>query len=248
MDKAAGKLAEFKAECGFDPMESIKSVSIGMKGFGPGQKPDGAVVIRGFDKGKAMACLDKAKAKADAKITVDGDVIMVTDKKGETSAFTFVNDNTIVGTMGAKGTKDGVMQIAKGTATLKDSQTFVEMYSKIDASQSLWFLLNGNSPMFKQMPMGVKPKAIFGSLNITDGLTLDGRMRLDTPDSATSLAAMAKAGMSNPQVKQFLDKFEITTDGADLKVAIGITGPKLKQIGAMAGSMLGGMLGGMKGP
>ena len=249
MNKIEGKLAEFKAECGFDPFEAVKSVSMGMKGLGPIQTPDGAVVIHGLDKTKAMACLDKAKAKADASFTVDGDVIIAKDKKGETTAFTFVNDSTLLGTMGNAGTKDAVLALAKGGQTLKNSQTFVEMYSKVNAGDSLWFLLNGNSPMFKQMgAMGVKPKAIFGSINVTDGLTMDMRMRLDTPDSATSFAAMAKAGVSSPQVKQFIDKLEITSEGTDVRVSAAISGPKLQQIAAMAGGMMSGMLGGMKGP
>src|SRR5262245_48187077 len=68
MEKAAGGLAEFKAACGFDPIEQIKSVSLGMKGVDSGGKtPEGAVVIHGLDKAKSMACIDKAKAEAAKK-------------------------------------------------------------------------------------------------------------------------------------------------------------------------------------
>jgi hypothetical protein len=254
MDKAAPGLAKFKAACGFDPMEAVKSVSIGMKNLGAG-KPDGAVVIHGMEKSKVMgACLDKAKeaaAKEGTTIAVDGDVINVKDKSGTASAFTFVNDNTLLGVMGANGNKDGVKQAAAGTSALKSSQAFVDMYSKINTSDSLWLLMNGSSKVFDKMAgMGVKPKALFGSLNVTDGLSVDFRMRVDTPDQAAQLANMGKSQAAG--AKQYFDKFDIGNDGADLKVSLSMSPQKLKALAAQFGGMLqqmGGMGGGgMGGP
>ena len=247
MEKMAGGLAEFKAACGFDPLDALKSMSMGMKGLG-GQKPDGAVVIHGPDKAKVLACLEKAKteaAKKGTEITVDGDVFLVKDKSGDTSAFTFVNGNTLLGTMGSAGTKDGVLAAAKGTSALKTSQTFVEMYSKINTNESLWILMNGNSPVFSKMgSMGVKPKAIFGSINLTDGLTVDMRMRLATADEATSFVNMMKPQMTNPQVKSMVDKLDVGTEGTDVKVSVGMSSQKLQALIGMVGGMMGGMMGG----
>jgi hypothetical protein len=246
MDKMAGGLAEFQAACGFNPLEAIKSVAIGMKGLGG--VPDGAIVIHGLEKAKLMANLDKCKAEAAKKgteITVDGDVFMVKDKKGQSSAFTFVGDSTIVAVMGANGTKDGVLAAAKGDSALKTSPAFVEMYGKIDTTQSLWMVMNGNSPVFKQLgAMGVKPKAVFGSINLTDGLTIDMRMRVATADEATSFANMMKPNLSNPQVKQMFDKLDVVTDGTDIKFSVGMSSAKLQQLAQMVGGMMGGMMGG----
>jgi hypothetical protein len=253
MDKAAPGLAKFKAACGFDPMDAIKSVSLGMRNLGG--KPDGAVVIHGMEKSKVMgACLDKAKeaaAKDGTTISVDGDVINVKDKAGMNSAFTFVNDNTLLGTMGAIGTKDGVKQAAAGTSALKSSPAFVDMYSKINTSDSLWLLINGSSKVFDKMAgMGVKPKALFGSLNVTDGLNVDFRMRVDTPDQAAQLANMGKSQAAG--AKQYFDKFDIGNDGSDLKVALSMSPQKLKALAQQFGGMLqqmGGLGGGgMGGP
>jgi hypothetical protein len=250
MDKMSSGLAEFKQACGFDPLEAVKSVSMGMKGLGA-DKPDGAVVIHGPEKGKVMACLEKAKVEAAKKgneITIDGNVFLVKDKSGANSAFTFVNDTTLLGTMGAAGTKDGVLAAAKGTSALKTSQTFVEMFSKINTKESLWILMNGNSPIFSKMgSMGVKPKAIFGSINLTDGLTVDMRMRLATADEATSFVNMIKPQITNPQVKQMVDKLDVTTDGTDVKFSMGMSNQKLQSLIQMVGGMMGGMMGGMGG-
>jgi len=258
MDKAAPSLAKFKAACGFDPMDALKSVSLGMKNLGGG-KPEGVVVIHGLEKGKVMgSCLDKAKehaAKEGTTISVDGDVINVKDKGGMTSAFTFVNDNTLLGVMGSNGNKDGVKQAAAGTSALKSSPAFVDMYSKINTNDSLWLLMNGSSKVFDKMAgMGVKPKALFGSLNVSDGLNLDFRMRVDTPDQAQQLANMGKSQAAG--AKQYFDKFDIGNDGPDLKVSLSMSPQKLKALAQQFGGMLqqmGGLSGagaggGMGGP
>jgi hypothetical protein len=252
MEKAAGSLAEFKAACGFDPLEAIKSVSLGMKGLG-GNQPDGSIVVHGLDKGKSMACLDKAKAEAAKKgteITVDGDVFSVKDKEGQTTVWSFVNSDTLLGVVGPNASKDTLLAAAKGGSTLKSSQTFVDMYSKINTKDSLWLLVNGNAPfMAKAAQAGVKPKAVFGSINVTDGLTVDLRIRLGSPDEATQLVNMAKGQTNNPQVKSMFDKLDVTADGADAKIAIAMSNAKLQQLIGMVGGMMGGMMGGgMGGP
>ena len=252
MEKAASGLAEFKVACGFDPLEAVKSVSMGLKGLG-GTAPDGAIVVHGPEKAKVMACIDKAKTEAAKKgtdITVDGDVFIVKDKEGQPSAFTFVNDTTLIGTIGAMGTKDGVLAAAKGTSALKSSQAFTDMYSKINTNDSLWLLMNGNSPAFSKMgSMGVKPKAIFGSVNVTDGLTMDMRIRLGTPDEAKQLVTMLQGQINNPQVKQMFDKLDVVADGTDAKFGVAMSNQKLQQLIGMVGGMMGGMMGGgMGGP
>jgi hypothetical protein len=253
MEKAGQGLADFKAACGFDPMEQIKSVSIGMKNLDGGKEPDGAVVIHGLDKGKSMACLDKAKAeaaKSGSEITVDGDVFTVKAKTGETTAWTFVDSDTLLGSVGAGASKDTVLAAAKGGAALNTSKTFLEMYSKINTKESLWLLVNGNAAfMQKAAQAGIKPKAVFGSVNVTDGLTVDMRIRLETPDEAKQLVTMMQGQTNNAQVKQMFDKLDVTADGPDARVAVAMSNQKLQQLIGMVGGMMGGMMGGgMGGP
>ena len=247
MEKISSGLAEFKAACGFDPMEAVKTISIGMKGMG-GATTEGALVIHGPDKAKSMACLDKAKAEAAKKgteITVDGNVFLIKDKGGQSTAWTFVSNDTLLGVIGPTASKDTLLAAAKGGSALKTSQTFVEMYSKINTKDSLWMLINGNAPfMAKAAQAGVKPKAVFGSVNVTDGLTVDMRIRLGTPDEATQLVNMAKGQTNNPQVKQMFDKFDIAAEGSDCKFSIAMSNEKLQNLIKMVGGMMGGMMGG----
>ncbi|MBA3462377.1 MAG: hypothetical protein H0T46_20615 [Deltaproteobacteria bacterium] len=239
------KLAEFKAKCGFDPMASVKSISMGLKGIGA-DKPDGVIVVHGPDKTKVMACLDKMKeeaAKDGSTIEKDGDVVNVKNKNGENFAFTYVDDDTLVGVVGTGANTAGVKAAAAGTSALKTSAAFVDMYAKINTADSLWILMNGNSKAFdKAAAMGFKPKAVFGSVNVTDGLTMDMRVRLDTPDQAVQIANMAKG-----QVQQFVkmvDKLDIVAEQADVKINIALSTQKLEALIQQVAGMMGGMSGG----
>jgi hypothetical protein len=246
-EKMSGGLAEMKAACGFDPLDALKSFSIGMRGL-DGGKPDGVLVVHGPSKAKVMGCSDKLKAEAaknGSEVVIDGDVFTVKDKSGSNVALTFVNETTMVGVIGEKGTKEGVKAALSAGSGLKSSSAFMEMHSKIKPGQSLWMLINGNSPALgKASAMGVKPKAVFGSLNVTDGLALDLRVRLGTPEEATQLVNMAKAQTGNAQVKAMFDTLDVATEGSDAKVTVAMSNQKLKGLIGMVGGMLGGMLGG----
>ncbi len=246
MEKAAGDLAEFKAMCGFDPFEKFKSVSIGLKNV-DGGKPDGAMVVHGLEKGQTLACLEKGKAemaKKGTEVTVDGDVFLMKGKNGETMAWSFVGNDTMLGVIGAQGTKDGVIAAAKRTDGLKSSAKFVEMYSKINTGESLWFLVNGNAPfMAKASLPGAKPQAIFGSVNVTDGLTLDVRFRMATGDEAKAMVDMMKGQTNSAQVKQMFDKLDVGQDGNDAKLSVAMSQEKLKNLVQMFAGLMGGMMG-----
>jgi hypothetical protein len=239
------KLAKFKDNCGFDPMTSIKSIAMGMKGLG-GDKPDGVIVVHGAGKKQSLDCFDKMKAEMEKdgdKVTRDGDVVLMNSKKGETVALTFVNDDTAVMVMGPNATKDGVLKAAKGGSALKTSPAFVEMYSKINTQASLWMLVNGTSKVFdKAAQMGMKPKAVFGSLNVTDGLAVDVRMRLESADQATQTANTFRGQLQAFQ--QMVDKLEVTNDNADVKVVVAMSQQKLEALVKNLAGMFGGRMGG----
>jgi hypothetical protein len=241
------KLGQFKDKCGFDPMSEVKSIAIGMKGVGgEADKPDGVVVVHGTAKGKTLDCFEKMKdeaAKSGESIARDGDVVLVKSKGGETVAVTFVNDSTAVVMVGPQASKDGVMKAAQGGSALKTSPAFVEMYGKINTQASLWMLMNGNSKAFdKAAAMGVKPKAVFGSINVTDGLAVDMVMRLDSADQATQMANAFKG-----QVQAFasmVDKLDISNDGPDVKMGVAMSSQKLEALVKNFAGMFGGMAGG----
>ncbi|MBA2543800.1 MAG: hypothetical protein H0V17_29420 [Deltaproteobacteria bacterium] len=232
------EMAEFQQQCGLDPLKVVTKISFGFKGIGAAT-PDGVVVMHGVNKVKAVACYDKlvksGKIGKDAK--KDGDVLLFT-KNGNQAAFTFVGDNTALFVMGAQGTKDGIKAVAKGGSALKTSAAFVELYKKTNTADTLWVIMNGSSKAFDAMAsLGIKPKAVYGSLNVNKDLNLDMRVRMKNAADATNLS-----NMMNTQVKAaagMVDKVTIAADGSDVSVKVLLSDAKLKALATQFGGMMG---------
>jgi hypothetical protein len=234
------QMATFKTKCDLDPMASFKTVSVGLKVVN--DRPDGVIVLHGMDKAKSLACVDKMKdeaAKEGTEMTRDGDVVLMKNKSGEPAAVMFINDNTAVVALGEKANVAGVKQVAQGGSTLKSSPPFLDMYSKVKTTDSLWLLVNGNAKFFEKMAaIGAKPKAVFGSINVTDGLSVDMRLRMDTPDAAAQFANMMKAQVQ--QAAKMVDQVDVTSDGADAKITVVLSNQKLQALTQQFGGMFGG--------
>lgn len=231
-------MAEFQQQCGMDPMKVVSKLSFGFKGLG-NQNPDGVIVMHGIDKTKAVACYDKLvkSGKIGKEAKKDGDVLLF-KKDNNQAAFTFVDANTALFVMGTNGTKDGIKTVAKGGSALKTSAAFVELYKKTNTSDTLWVIMNGSSKAFDAMAsLGIKPKAVYGSLNVTKDLNLDLRVRMKSAADATNLSNMA-----NSQVKAaagMVDKLNIATDGNDVTVKVLLSDAKLKALATQFGGMMG---------
>jgi hypothetical protein len=233
------QLDDFKSKCGVDAMKVVTKIAMGIKGIG-GDKPDGVIVAHGVPKAKLVACYDKLSKdkKADQDITRDGDVLIVKQKGGQAAAFTFIDDSTALMVIGTQATSAGIKGIAKGTSALKTSAAFVEFYKKTNTNDTMWGIMNGNSKAFDQFAaMGIKPKAVYGSLNVTKDVNLDIRMRLGSADEAKNLATMFNGQLK--AVASMFDKIEVKADGSDMKVAIMLTETKLKALAKQMGGMMG---------
>jgi hypothetical protein len=240
---------KFKEICGFDPFESLQTLAIGLRDLNG--DPTGTIVAHGYSRAKAMSCFDKNLGTAESdgsKITIDGDVIMVADSSGKKIAFTFVDDTTALAVVGPDAAnKQIVQQIASGNGHgLDTSAAFSEMYGKIHTKDSVWMLINGNTPVFaKTAAMGMHMKAMFGSVNVTDGLTADFRIRVADPGEASTLTQEAKAALAgNAQIQQFFDKLDIGVESADMTFSVAMSQQKLQTLLATFLGAMGGGLGG----
>jgi len=227
----------FKERCGFDPMTSVKSMSIGMKNL-DGDKPNGVMVLTGPDKAKTLACADKwndEAAKEGVTIKKDGDIVILSHKDGS-AALTFLGNDRLLVVIGDNATVDGVKTAAKGGSTLSTSPAFVDMYGKINKSDSAWFLMNGNSKIFEQAAqMGLRPKAVFGSVNVTDGMSADVRARLESEAKATETVTNFKGQLQ--AMASMFDKLDLTNEGPDVRLSAAAS---LEKIEKLAKFMTGG--------
>jgi hypothetical protein len=237
-------LSEFKAKCGTDPMKMISSIAVGVRGLS--DKPSAVAVAHGLDKAKILDCIEKTKAdmaKDGGEVTRDGDVVLFKSDRGQPVAVQFTSDSTAVIVAGANANAAGVKAVlGGGGGSLKSSAAFLEMYKKVKTTDSIWGFASGK--VMERIPMGLKLTAAYGSINVTDSLTVDTRVRFDKPEAATQAAEMANA--QTKQATQYVDKAEATAEGNDLHVSVIISGQKLAQLIPMLG-MLGAMMPGMGG-
>jgi hypothetical protein len=234
-------LQKFQALCGFDLLSSLKSVAIGIRDAD--KSPSGLIVLHGLDRAKSMTCFDNegiAEVEKDGtKVVMDGPAVLITDKQGEHVGFTFVDDTTAVAVIGADGTtKDSVGRATDGTHGIKGSAAFAAMYNDLNKHDSIWLLARG-SALSQLSAVGVNAKAVFGSMNVTDGVALDARIRFATPDETTRVVAMLQSQFANAQFKAFFDRLDCNSDGSDAHIVVAASHDRLATMAGMLGVAAG---------
>jgi hypothetical protein len=223
-------LDEFKAKCGVDPMKMLSSITVGIRGFA--DKPSAVAVGHGLDKAKLLDCFDKNKAEiaknGGPEVTRDGDVVLFKDDRGESAAVQFINDSTAVMVAGPNASAAAVKAVvAGGGSSLKSSAPFLEMYKKVKTGDSVWGLASGK--VLERIPFGLAINAAYGSVNVTDSLVVDTRVRFDKPEAATQAAEMANA-QTKQFTPQYLEKAEATAEGNELHMSVTVSGQKLPEL------------------
>lgn len=238
-------IEKIKTKCGFDPMTAVTNLTLGLRELAS-RKGDGVIVVHGLEKAKAMSCVDQMKdelAQEKVEVTKDGDVLLVKgDRPDETSAITFVDDKTALVVIGPKATKAGVLEAAQGKSALTTSKEFTDMYGRVKTSDTIWMLVNGSAEPVANMlsKLDVKTKAVFGSINMTDGLAIDMRMRVESAEQAETVAKLI--GSQVAPFEQMADKLDIKNDGTDVRTQINISAEKLRTLQGMLGGLLRGRM------
>jgi hypothetical protein len=239
-------ISEVKSKCGFDPMTAVKAVSVGVTGVSGG-KPAFVVVAHGMEKTKMWACFDQMKdemAKNGTEFSRDGDIGLFKSTRGMSGAVTFVNDNTMLMLLGDKADAAGVKAAAAGGSALKTSPAFADPFKKINTGDSFWGWASSKTKLFDRAAMvtGQPPQIVFGSINVTDGLALDLRARLDAPENATKVGAFLKSQLQ--QAAKMVDKLDVTNEASDIKISVVVSSQKLQDLITQFGGMaraFGGM-------
>jgi hypothetical protein len=242
------ELQDFQTLCGIDPQKAITRVTFGIKREKNGM--EGVFVLQGVQKVKAVGCYDKVIAKInsnpnkpkDANVSRDGDILLF-KSPDRNAAMMFTGDSTALVVVGAKATKDGIKEIAKGGSQLKNSAAFNELYKKTNTGDTVWCVANGSSSVFDGVAaLGFKPRAVFGSIGVSKDLNVDVRFRMKTAGEATNLQSFLN--QQSAPARGFVDKLNITTEDKDVRVVVSASEAKIKAAQQMLGPMLGGGGGG----
>ena len=245
---------EFEVLCGFDPLASLSSISVGVKGLGSDDSVTGTIVIHGFEKAKAMSCFDKEglpdAEKDGSKVTIDGDVVLIASADHDHAALTFVDNTTALIVIGPEAaTKQSVERIAAGNGTLPTSTAFADALQNINTDDSLWLILRDSSPLVKianteiARYTPIQLGTVYVSVHVTDTLALDAGLRLGSPETVARLVAAIQARMTDAgartAVGTYFDQLDVTADGPDLIVSLAATGDQLAQLVASSISVSG---------
>ncbi len=238
---AAGRdLMLFKTVCGFDPVTSIRGITIGIKNLKQ-DTPDGVLVVSGLDRVRLTGCMDKARQQGDKAVEVapNGTVTIAAEGAGDSPVmFAFVDDSTVVAMIGPATTSATFSAALASGVPLRKSPAFGELMGRINVESALWTVINGNSSVFEQTAaLGVKPKAIVGSLLLANGMDANVRVRLSSPQEAQQLSTMAQGQLG--MASGFFDKLEVTADGTDVAVHAVMSDAQLQNMLSLVNNMVG---------
>jgi hypothetical protein len=222
-----GAVRDFRAACGYDPLGALRGVTLGMRIAEP---IDGVIVLRGLPRDKTMACVGRALARQ-LPITIEGGVITVpSDGPGDPPLVMAFADATTLVIATSRGKLDAAL--ASG-APLRRSRAFSELWARVDARHAIWAVANGGASAFDGLALlGARPRAVLGSIALAGGLSLAGRLRLDTPDEATQLASLGQ-GQLGP-VQAMVERVELGAEGTDVTLRIEVTWEQAESLAAMA--------------
>ncbi len=242
---AAG-LHDFTAKCGFDPLASLSSVSIGVKDVGTGGNAAGTIVIHGFDKAKAWACFQNewhgTTPGDDTTVTIDGDVVLFGYRHGS-AAVTFTDNTTALVVFGPGAvTKATIEHVATGDSGLEASPAFADLFHNINSDDPLWLVVAPTSSLFPLVNGEIakhadhQVSALYGSIDITDSISVQAGLRLASADQVNRLVARFQHGIDklvgNGKLSQYFDQLDVNADGGDVIVSMAANAGQLMSLAA----------------
>jgi RNA polymerase sigma factor (sigma-70 family) len=236
-----GGIQELATLCGFDPFASFGSISLGVKGLGD-EDQSAVVIIHGVERAKATSCFDRHGVaeveKAGSKVTVDDDVVLISDKAHSNHvAFTFVDNTTALVVIGPDAeTKEAVERVAAGNGGVQTSTKFADALQVVNTDDSLWAMVADNSPVVADINAHSSTKlgTMYVSLNVTDSVALDAGVRMGSPQAVATLVAEIKTKMSEnelaKQASQYFDQLDVMADDSDLILSMSVGGSQIPQL------------------
>jgi hypothetical protein len=234
MTKAATTLDQIKQACGFDPLQMIRRIAVGMKNL-EAQHPDTVMVLRGLERDRTMRCLVQTLGRDPTIATMDNGIVVIPGKNGDTPiALAFADSDTLLLLGGPDATAEAMRVVLASGSPLRDSPRFVEMLEQLDQKRAMWFLVNGNAKFLQQMAaLGVSSRGAFGSIDLTTGVAADLRLRTDDAQKAQTFVMMVQGQL--PTIRNFVDKLEVTLREADILFDIAATDDQVDNIIKMMG-------------
>lgn len=241
-------LHDFEAECGFDPIASLSSITIGMKDT-THDAATGAIVVHGFPKAKVLACIVKLapRHEASAQLRIEGDVILFNEPHGPT-AVTFLDDTTALVVIGSDATKDGVAQVASRRD--QGPAGYSELLHEINTDDAVWLAVTDGSRLLAHVNetvakhSSIQLHGLYGSIDFSDGLVINAGARTGSPELVAKLVSDLQHHIDDHVARgdlgQKFDQLDVHADGGDVIVSLAMNmGEFLPLAASIGGSVTG---------
>jgi hypothetical protein len=227
MQRLGGGLAELRQACGFDLLAALRGVAMGVR---QGPPADGVIVLRGLPRDQTMACLARGVAgRGPARLEGNVAIVPGADPGDPPVVVAFAGATTAV----IAGSRERLHAALAAGAPLRRSRAFSELWSLVDTRRAAWFVGNGSMRSLDRMSaLGVRPRAVFGSMSLASGLSLISQLRVGSPDEAAQLAAVAQA--QSGALQGMADKLEISAEGPDVTLRLEMTEAQLESLAGLA--------------
>lgn len=229
---------EMVAACGKDPLAEITSIV----GAVDADADLIALVIKGVSHAEAEAC---GKGSDDPfTLSKDGKLTVITNDKGEKAYVQWLDDETVFFTGYMDGPKKGdeaaqkqaVLDALGAKEGVADNAEMMKLLDGVDTSDTLYFATNAAG--VPDNPMPGKWKTAVGSVDIGDGMELNVKAGFASAETATQLAAKAKAliGMAvmKPELAWIPEKVKISADGSSVVGSIKLSKEDFAKIEKLA--------------
>lgn len=248
---------DIKAACGIDPTKQVGMGLVGIK-MTSAKSGEFAGAFTGLDKATLVPCFEKARAEIEKNgftLKVDGNFVFLTKGTDNHMGLTVTDDHIAMVRFSTSAAVDKPMlekmAAAKTGDGLTGSKEFMGMVNATNTKATIWGLANGGSPLLSRLP--AKFKAAFGSIDITDGVVVDGRMRMNSPDEAKKVTQMFSSQLSSMTQMGLAETASMTPDGADIKISVILNKKNVETVKNMVGAVFGsamrsGMSGGPTAP
>ncbi len=233
--RAGTQLTQFADLCQFDPIAPLRRISIAVRDLNG--TPSGVVVVRGYRRDLAMACVDKVSRESPDKLALDRarGVASVTEN-GQRVMFAFADDTTLVVRFGPTLDATAFGETMDSGAPLRMTPGFDELFGKVEPSHPMWVMVLDGS-VFKGQTAGMNATALVASAKIGDTATAHLRLRLDDPANAATMATQIQ-GQVQAIAAMFGDITAVAED-VDLIVTAQMTSAQLDSLLSLLGPSLG---------
>jgi hypothetical protein len=230
---------KLKESCGFDPATTVSGVV-----FGGNVEKDAAVgAVKGLTKAQFVKCVPALSSAGETPPTVteDGNFVKI-ESSGEATWVGWADDKTAILSSDAKD-KAVIEGILKTTEGLDKNENMMKLIGQVDSKAAIWFAVHNDKPDQPIQGVPVQAKALYGSVNFSQGLAVNFTIQQSSPEEAqNTVATMTPQLAAVKQMMPFLAKLEMKPEGSDVHVTLNLNEAELKELAPVLQQQLGGMM------